>query len=225
MKAAGQTPEPTDQQLVALARQGDERAYGQLVKRYQDKVFRETYQLVRDWDVADSATHDAFTRAYRALDGFQSERCFPAWLRRIARNAAVKRLGRKKIATLPIQGSPLADTDKARKYVALQVATCGGSPLDEVLSRERDDEIRRALSQLRPLHREAVLLHVDQVPDAEIARRMGVSVNTARSYLRRGRAKLGQALQAALPQTVPPKSQVQLFRGSEDTGSRGGLRH
>lgn len=199
MTAAGQTPEPPDQQLVALARQGDERAYGQLVKRYQDKVFRETYQLVRDWDVADSATHDAFSRAYRALDGFESGRSFPAWLKRIARNAALKRLARKKIATLAIKGSPLADTDQARTYVALQVSTRGESPLDEVLSRERDDEIRRALSQLKPRHREAVLLHVDQVADAEIARRMGVPINTARSYLKRGRDKLMQVLQAAHP--------------------------
>ncbi|HXV86212.1 MAG TPA: sigma-70 family RNA polymerase sigma factor [Gemmatimonadales bacterium] len=199
MTAPGHAPEPTDQQLVALARSGDERAYGLLVKRHQDKVFRETYQLVGDWDVADSATHDAFTRAYSALDGFESQRSFLAWLKRIARNAALKRLARRKVATLPIKGSPLADTDQARTYVALQVSSRGASPLDQVVSREQDDRIRRALTQLKPKHREAVLLHVDQVSDAEIARRMGVPVNTARSYLKRGRDKLLKLLEAGPP--------------------------
>lgn len=194
MTSPDEVPRLTDQQLVELALKGDQRAYGELVRRYEAKVFRENFQLVGDWDVADSATHETFRRAFRALEGYEAKRRFSAWLLRIAKNVALSRLEKKKLAMLPIEGSLLADTDKAVKYTALQMSDRGESPLQEVMSQERDDQLRRAIARLRPAHREAMLLHVDQVPHQEIARRMGIPINTVRTYISRARHKLKKVL-------------------------------
>ena len=57
-----------------------------------------------------------------------------------------------------------------------------------------DAQIRRAMACLRPRHREAILLHVEQLPHEEIARRMSVPINTVRTYISRGREELKKAL-------------------------------
>ena len=194
MTSPNEVPRLTDQQLVELALKGDQRAYGELVRRYEAKVFRENFQLVGDWDVADSATQETFARAFRALEGYESKRRFSAWLLRIAKNVALSRLEKRKLAMLPIEGSLLADTDKAVKYTALQISDRGESPLQGVMSQERDDQLRRAIARLRPAHREALLLHVEAVPHEEIARRMGIPINTVRTYISRARHKLKKTL-------------------------------
>ena len=195
MTSPNDVPRLTDEQLIVLAVEGDERARSELVRRYQETVFEKNFQLIGDWDDADSLTNQTFDHAFRGLSRYQSRQKFRAWLLRIARNAALERLRTKKSPPLPIEGSLLEDTDQARKYLALQVSAREPNPLEDALLLERAEQIRRALARLRPEHREAVLLHMDQVPHEEIARRMGIPINTVRSHISRAREKLRKALE------------------------------
>jgi RNA polymerase sigma factor (sigma-70 family) len=182
----------TDQQLVALALQDDERAFAELVDRYRAKVFSVVSRILGESDTADSAAHEAFIRAFRSLVRYKPEYSFSGWLARIARNAAIDRVQKRKVDKLAIEGSACADTDEFLdpRLIALQVPAESASPLQRVLSKEKVEQFRHALTYLKPRHREAILLHLEQLSDQEVADRMGVPVNTVRSYLKRGKDHL-----------------------------------
>jgi RNA polymerase sigma-70 factor (ECF subfamily) len=186
----------TDQQLVQLALEDDQRAYDELVRRYRRQIFWTVFQMVGDWDLADSATHETFIRAFKALMRYKPELKFAAWLDRIARNTALSRVHQKKLATLGIEGSSIVDTDEAITYTALQVPSRDHGPLEQVLTGEQDSEFDRAMARLKPLHRELLLLAAEKVPHEEIARRMQLRVGTVNVYINRARDKLKKALKA-----------------------------
>jgi RNA polymerase sigma-70 factor (ECF subfamily) len=187
-------PRLSDQQLVTLALQEDQPAFRELVRRYHQKVLPVVSRILGDGDTADSAVQETFIRAFRALVTYKPEYTFSGWLARIAKNVALNRVDKKKIETLAIEGSAYADTDEALRSIAFQVPAAGANPLEEVLSGEKDAELRRAIAGLKPQYREAVLLHVDGVRHDEIARRLGVSVNAVDLYISRGRKQLKKTL-------------------------------
>lgn len=76
--------EPADTALIEAARRGDLHAWERLVRRYQEPVFRVCWLIVRDSDLAQTATTSTFVRAYRALPSYQEELGLLPWLMRIA---------------------------------------------------------------------------------------------------------------------------------------------
>ena len=86
---------PDDSQLVESAREGDIGAFEQLVERHQDVVVRVTARIAGP-DEADDVAQDAFLRAYHRLDRFRGDGPFRAWLLRIAHNAALNSIERRR---------------------------------------------------------------------------------------------------------------------------------
>src|SRR5205085_2080095 len=85
-----------DADLVLLAKGGDTRAFDELVRRYQDKVFRLCFKILRHEDDASEAVQDAFLSAFRGLANFKAESTFSTWLYRIATNAALMKYRRRR---------------------------------------------------------------------------------------------------------------------------------
>ena len=135
--------------------------------------------------------------AFDRLESFDPKQEFKKWLLGIARNAAFKRLKKekkKKEGMLRIKGSLMEDTPRTRDYLALLVSSREEDPLEAVVSGERASELQQAIARLKPKHREAFLLDAEGMSDAEIARRMDVPINTARSYIYRAKNTLREEL-------------------------------
>ncbi|MFL7867455.1 MAG: RNA polymerase sigma factor [Anaerolineales bacterium] len=81
----------TEAQQIRLARQGDQTAWEALMSAHQEPVFRLAYLLLGDPDEAEDIAQETFLRAYKALDGFDTERPLRPWLLRIASNLAHNR--------------------------------------------------------------------------------------------------------------------------------------
>lgn len=81
----------TDAELVALARQGDRQAFGELVTRHQAAVYRAAMAAVGSPAEAEDAAQDAFVCAYRRLGSFRGDASFKTWLLTIAWNQAMNR--------------------------------------------------------------------------------------------------------------------------------------
>src|SRR5918998_5458404 len=83
-----------DSVLVERTRNGDRRAFSELVRRHQSVVYRSCYRILGDREDARDASQEAFTRAYRKLDTFQGRSAFKTWMLRLAMNVSLNQRSR-----------------------------------------------------------------------------------------------------------------------------------
>src|SRR3970040_2113680 len=79
----------TDQEVVERARGGEERAYRELLHRYQGPVFSLIYRMVRDRELAEDLAQETFVKVLHALDSYRPEHKLSSWIFKIANNAAI----------------------------------------------------------------------------------------------------------------------------------------
>jgi RNA polymerase sigma-70 factor (ECF subfamily) len=185
----------TDQEIVALARSGEEAAYRELVRRYERPLFSLLYRMVRDRELAEDLAQETFVKALNAIESYRPEYKFSSWIFKIANNAAIDHLRRRELDTLSLEGSPHAETPEAIEATALQIGDRQESPLDEVEARELGGEIEAAIAKLRPEYRSCILLrHVEGRAYEEIAEILGLPLGTVKTYIHRARNELRRGL-------------------------------
>ena len=185
----------TDQEIVVLARAGEEAAYRELIRRYERPLFSLLYRMVRDRELAEDLAQEAFIKALNAIESYRPEYKFSSWIFKIANNAAIDHLRRRELDTLSLEGSPHAETPEAVEATALQIGDRQESPLDVVEARELGGQIEQAIAQLRPEYRSCILLrHVEGRAYEEIAEILSLPLGTVKTYIHRARNELRQAL-------------------------------
>ncbi len=159
----------SDPELVRRSRLGDPRAFGALVERYHEAVYRLAVSMVSDPDLAQDVAQDAFVKAFRALDGFRGDAAFRTWLLTIAANearGALRRRGRRRESGLEGAGPIVAD---------------GRSPEEETVLARESARARELLERLPEKQRLAVGLRVDEgLSFREIGEIIGSSEGAAR---------------------------------------------
>jgi RNA polymerase sigma-70 factor (ECF subfamily) len=170
--------DPDEQALVFAAKQGDQEAFGGLVRLHQKRMYAVARAIVLVHEDAEDAVQEAFVRAYQALDRFNPEQAFGAWLNRIVANAALDIARRRKVRS----------TDELHDAFADAFRDPGES-----------DELRRRLStalQMLPERmRSVIVLHdVEGFAHAEIGLMLGIPEGTARSDLHHARQRLRKLL-------------------------------
>lgn len=180
-----------DRHLIERARDGDEPAFAELVRRFERPVFSLIYRLVRHRETAEDLAQEAFVKVFQNLDRFDPKYKVSSWLFKIAHNHAIDHLRRRRLDTLSIEGSPYDDAPEAGERSGITLASGDETPDAEVESRELGDAIEQAIGRLRPEYRTAVLLrHIEGRPYEEIAQVMDLPLGTVKTYLHRGRAEL-----------------------------------
>jgi RNA polymerase sigma-70 factor, ECF subfamily len=186
----------TDQQVVLRARDGAERAYRELIGRYQRPVFSLIYRLVRDREQAEDLAQDTFIKVLNAIDRYDATFKFSSWIFKIAHNTALDHLRRKHPETLSLDGSPHALTAADAEASSITPASSGETPEQYASNRELGSELEAAIGELRPEYRTAIVLcHVDGRGYDEIAQIMGVPLGTVKTYIHRGRKELMKRLE------------------------------
>ena len=184
-------PALTDQEVVVRAREGSERAYRELVRRYERPIFSLIYRMVRDRELAEDLAQETFVKALNALDSYRPEFKFSSWIFKISNNAAIDHLRRRELDTLSLEGSPHAATPDAVEATALQIGDRGETPLDVVEAKELGGEIEQAIARLRPEYRQCILLrHVEGRAYEEIAEILDLPLGTVKTYIHRARNEL-----------------------------------
>lgn len=168
-----------DGDLAGRAQKGDHRAFADLVRRYQDPIFRFVLRLTGSRDEAMDLTQDAFMKAWQALPGWRPEARFRTWLYRIAHNAAIDVLRRRQVVGF----EPLGDES--------DVADGAPGPEGHLHTRQRYALLEAALRRLPVAHREVLLLReIDGLSYAEIAAALVINEGTVKSRIARARAAL-----------------------------------
>ncbi|MEL6824238.1 MAG: sigma-70 family RNA polymerase sigma factor, partial [Calditrichota bacterium] len=91
-----------DQKLIARARNGDQKAYEELMIKYRNLVYHVMIKMVRNPQEAEDLLQEAFIKAFKALASFNEEYAFSTWLMKIATNNCIDFLRKKKLKTFSI---------------------------------------------------------------------------------------------------------------------------
>ena len=184
------TNELSDERLVEIALDGDEEAYGVIVRRYQRRLAAFLSQLVGDIELARELSQEAFVRAWSALERFDPRYRFSTWLFRIAHNLGIDHLRRRRLHTMP-----LYRTDSDGDEVEVVIADAAKDPLGHLENRALSSELREVIDGLRPEYRELVLLrHFAGLSYQEIADFMEMPLGTVKNKLFRAHSVLRNAL-------------------------------
>ena len=171
-------PTQPDAELVARASGGDDRAFAELVRRHERRVYNLAYRMLGREEDARDATQDTFLSCYRRLSSFRGEAAFTTWLHRIAVNASYDILRRRRGTTLGQNElpEPPPEPDHGDR-TALSV------------------DVQRALLQVAVDYR-AVLVLCDIQGRAydDVAEILNIPLGTVKSRVHRGRVALGRIL-------------------------------
>lgn len=179
--------ETSDAELVVLAQDGRTEAFDELVRRYQDRVYRLCIKILRNEDDASEAMQDAFFSAYRGIGRFKAESTFSTWLYRVATNAALMKYRRRRDGHVSYEQSQSAQPDAE----PLAIADWTTQPLDDVLDNETREILSREVEGLPENERTVFLLRdVMEQSNDEVARELGLTVAAVKSRLHRARVHL-----------------------------------
>jgi RNA polymerase sigma-70 factor (ECF subfamily) len=181
-----------DAQLIEEALAGDSAAFGQLVTRYQDRLYNTLVHVVGSRDAAYDVVQDAFVQAYVKLDKFQRASAFYTWLYRIGLNMAISRRRREK---------PAVSVEHAREVLGQEVVDRGELPGARIEQEERACQVQAGLARISDEHRAILILReVDACSYEQIAEILDLPIGTIRSRLHRARLQLRDQLKGILQQ-------------------------
>ena len=184
-----------DADLVALAQEGRESAYQELVRRYERPVFSLIFRMVRDREVAEDLAQDSFIKVLNNIDRYRPEFKLSSWLFKIANNVAIDFLRKRQLVTVSIDGSPHAASASEIEATSFDVVSRQESALEEMEAKELGSSIERAIAQLRPEYRSCIMLrHVEGRSYEEIAATLDLPLGTVKTYIHRARHQLREAL-------------------------------
>lgn len=180
-----------DAKLIQQTLAGDRSAFGNLVRKYQDRLFNVAFRLVGHMEDAHDVTQEAFINAFESLPRFQGDAQFFTWLYRIAVNAAISRQ-RKRRETVSLQQGGRPDKPLPEPFDE----SFDHQPGDALERRESDQRIHAALQQVAPDFRTVLVLRdLEGMKYEEIAVALDLPIGTVRSRLHRARLELRSILE------------------------------
>jgi RNA polymerase sigma-70 factor (ECF subfamily) len=181
------TKATTDEKLVRLAKQGDTRAFGKLMLRYQNKIYRLSRRMTETDEDAEDVLQDAFIKAFRKLSTFKERSKFSTWLYRITVNIALMKLRRRKLSTVSLS-EPVETEDST---IQRDIENGSPDPLEKLVGMESAEILDKAIAGLRPNYRAVfVLRHVEGLSTRETANVLNIDVPAVKSRLHRARREL-----------------------------------
>jgi RNA polymerase sigma-70 factor (ECF subfamily) len=188
-----------EEATIASARQGDVRAFNQLVLSYQTIAYNVAYRILGDVDSAADATQEAFISAYQAIGQFRGG-AFKAWLLRIVTNACYDQLRHKRRRPANSLDAIVTDPEHSK-----QLANGKDGPERLALRGELGGIIQRGIESLPPDQRIAVILRdIQGMSYEEVSAATCASLGTVKSRLSRGRAALRDYLMGQ-KELIPPE--------------------
>ncbi len=185
----------SDTELVAAVLEGFERPFEVLVKRYQTRLFRYLSRYTGDLEEARDITQEVFIKVYGALDSYDPRYRFSTWLFRIAANAAIDHLRRRKLKAVSLDLPPGEDGESGR----IDPQDQRPDPLEDLSRQRLREALDLAIERLPDDYRELLSLrHYGELPYEEIAEIKKMPLGTVKNKLFRAR----QALRDLLPKDV-----------------------
>jgi len=185
---------PTDLELVRRIKAGDERAFEEMVERYHARVYSVSYGVLRNTEDAEEATQDTFLTLYRKIGTFDESKKFFSWFYRVALNQAYSRARRRPAQTVAIEDY-LPKFASDGHLASSEAADWKPKIEDEASARELAARAEEFIGELPPAYRDVIWMYdVLEIPAAEIAETLEISIPAFKSRLHRARLSVRQRL-------------------------------
>lgn len=181
-----------ERMLIRRLQQRDERAFEEMVRLYQHRVYNLVYRMLGSQEEAEDVAQEVFVTVFKAIDSFRGEAKFSTWLYRIATNHCknrMKYLGRRfHKATSELDEAAERELQDAQPS-ALRPHVDGPDAVLEGIELERT--VQAGIAELEEDHRVLVILRdVEELSYEEIASVTGLELGTVKSRLHRARLQL-----------------------------------
>ena len=188
----------SDGELVGQVIAGQNKAFDELIGRYQRQAVAVSYRLLGNTHDALEVTQDSFLKAFTSIRTLQQPEAFGGWLMRIVSNLSLNfRRGRKTRSQLPLDDL-LGDnqsTGSGQQQTGSEWTARSGDPLHNLQSQEMGARLQEALNQLPDKQRQAlVLFTIEEMPQKEVAEALDCSVEAVKWHVFQGRKKLKELL-------------------------------
>jgi RNA polymerase sigma-70 factor (ECF subfamily) len=179
-----------DSQLIDEALAGQTASFGELVTKYQDRLYNSVLHVIGSADEAYDVVQDAFVQAFVKLDSFSRRAAFYTWLYRIAFNLAISRRRRQR---------PTASMEQIKDQTGEEPLGRDDAPAARLELQERAAAVHAALAALSEEYRVVIVLReIDGCDYETIGEILDLPIGTVRSRLHRARTQLREQLKTAL---------------------------
>lgn len=188
----------TDSELISNTLEGDQKAFEELIRRYQSFVHNIVYHYFGKREDVEDIAQEVFLKVYQGLPGFDAERPFRHWLGRITSNMCIDEFRKRKRSRMISLETDLGKEEKANLDQLYQEAEAN-SFLSSGSSEEGLELLEKAMSTLPEKDRMAyVLREIEGLDYEEIGSMLGSSVVAARIRVSRTRQQLKKKLEVML---------------------------
>lgn len=181
----------SDEQLVVAILGGSQERFSELVTRYQGRLINYLYRMLRNLEEAHDIAQEVFFKVYQALDSFDPRYRFSTWLFRVAQNAAIDHMRKRRFKLVSLSRQD-AESGEDQEW---ELPSGERGPYGELRNVERGEAIQGAIEELPWEYRELILLrHYGELSYDDIATMKEMPLGTVKNKLFRGRQMLKQKL-------------------------------
>jgi len=190
-----------DAALVAAAKEGDMRAFEELVSRHREKIYSRAYSMLRNEEAAIDLSQEAWVKAWQRLSQFQGESSFATWMTRITINLCLDELRKQKRTRSESMDQMEEESGGIDRHLPIMTV----NPTEGMEREELRRQIDTAMGQLSHEHRTVLILHeFEELEYKQIAQRMDCSLGTVMSRLFYARRRLAGLLDALKKERKSP---------------------
>lgn len=172
-----------ERELIARLQKRDEAAFEELIRQYEKKVYTPCFRMCGNSEDAEEAAQDAFLALWRGIDRFRQESSLSTWIYRLATNACIDTLRRRKKQS----GSVSLDDEE----LFVDAVDTSPQPQETVEHRETQKLLQEGLSALPEEYRKVLILReIEGLSYTEIAESASIELGTVKSRISRGRSLL-----------------------------------
>ena len=180
-----------DFEAIRKVLDGDTKAFEFLQKKYKYLIYSLIKKMIKNENDVEDLTQEAFIKAFNALDKFKFNYSFSAWIYRIASNATIDFLRKKRFDNFSID-RPIGDSEDENYF---EIEDESYIPDQDVLSEEKTKIIKEAIDRLPENYREIIILrHEEELDYKSIAKKLDLPLGTVKAHLFRARKLLFEEL-------------------------------
>lgn len=180
-----------DISLVIRAKDGDQRAYAELMQRYKDSIYFMALKMVNNKDDAMDLAVETFGKAFENIEKYKPDFAFSTWLFRIATNSCIDFIRKKRLNVVSINGMVDDDGDDR----PLQIKSDTLNPEESSIKKQQSEQLKFIVDKLPPRYKTLIVLrYYEELSYEEIAQQLDLPLGTVKAQLFRARDLLANVL-------------------------------